>query len=123
MAIIKKSIDQISPFTAGDDTLIREVLHPRNDDLALGYSLAFAVLEPGRASLPHILKKSDEVYAIGKGRGRAFIDGEAADVGPGDVVVIPAGARQYIENTGDEHLEFWCIVSPPWNEEDELVED
>ena len=121
--IIKKSIQNTPAFTAGDETLIREVLHPRNDGLSLGYSLAFATLEPGQASLPHVLRESSEVYVVQKGRGRAFIGEEVADAGPGDVIFIPSGARQYIENTGEERLEFWCIVSPPWSEEGEgLVE-
>ncbi|MCB0559366.1 MAG: cupin domain-containing protein [Phaeodactylibacter sp.] len=121
--IIKKSIHNVPAFTAGDETLIREVLHPKNDGLSLGYSLAFATLEPGQASLPHILRDSSEVYVVQKGRGRAFIGEETAEAGPGDVIFIPAGARQYIKNTGEQTLEFWCIVSPPWSEEDEgLVE-
>ena len=120
--IIKKNFQDIPAFTAGDETFIREVLHPKNDGLSLGYSLAFATLEPGQASLPHVLRDSSEVYVVQKGRGRAFIGEKTADVGPGDVIFIPSGARQYIENTGEETLEFWCIVSPPWSGEgEELV--
>lgn len=121
--MIKKTTKKIPPFTAGDDTLIREVLHPKNDGLALGYSLAFATLEPGQASKPHILRNSTEVYVIRKGRGRAFIGEEAAEAVSGDVVFIPAGTRQYIENSGGERLEFWCIVSPPWSAGDEVLVD
>lgn len=119
--MIKKTLDNVPSFTAGDNTQIREVLHPKNDGLELGYSLAYATLEPGQSSVPHVLRNSSEVYVIRKGRGRAYIGGETADVRPGDVAFIPAGARQYIENTGDERLEFWCIVSPPWSGEDEFV--
>ncbi|MCB0596726.1 MAG: cupin domain-containing protein [Lewinellaceae bacterium] len=121
--MIKKTLQNIESFTAGDDTLIREVLHPKNDGLSLGYSLAFATLEPGQASLPHVLLSSSEVYVIQKGRGRAYIEEETADANPGEVLFIPAGARQYIENTGEEALEFWCIVSPPWSGEDECLVD
>ena len=121
--MIRKNIQEEAPFTAGDDTLIREVLHPVNDGLGMNYSLAYATLEPGKASRPHVLRSSSEVYIIRRGRGRAFIGEEVAEAGPGEVVFIPAGARQYIENVGEEPLEFWCIVSPPWNGEDELLVD
>ncbi|MCO6477791.1 MAG: cupin domain-containing protein [Phaeodactylibacter sp.] len=121
--MIKKNTQNIRPFTAGDDTLIREVLHPKNDGLELGYSLAYATLEPGQASLPHILRSSTELYIIQKGRGRAFIGREVAEALPGDVLFIPVGARQYIENIGEGRLEFWCVVSPPWKKEDEILVD
>jgi len=47
------------------------------------------------------------------------IDGESADVEPGQAIYIPPGSRQEIENRGDGHLSFLCIVRPPWSEEDE----
>ncbi len=119
--MLKKTTQRITPFTAGDETLIREVLHPKNDGIALAYSLAFASLEPGQSSKPHVLQRSSEAYIIQKGRGRIFINGETEEVNPGDMAFIPAGARQHIENTGEELLEFWCIVSPPWQEKEEEV--
>ncbi|PWB62199.1 MAG: cupin domain-containing protein, partial [Betaproteobacteria bacterium] len=33
-------------------------------------------------------------------------------VGPGDVVVIPAGVAQSIRNLGDRDLVFHCICTP-----------
>ncbi len=119
--IIKKA-KALPAFTAGDDTLIREVLHPGNDELALGYSLALASLDAGRSSKPHMLRNSSETYIIQKGRGRAFVGAEVVDVEAGDLVFIPAGERQYIENIGEGLLEFWCVVAPPWSEEDEVVD-
>ncbi|MCB0571481.1 MAG: cupin domain-containing protein [Phaeodactylibacter sp.] len=120
--MILKNYQTATAFTAGDETLIREVLHPRNEGLELNYSLAHATLEAGRASLPHVLGKRSETYVIQEGAGRAFIAGQAVDVRPGDVLYIPEGAEQYIANTGPGPLKFWCIVSPPWSKEDEWVE-
>lgn len=120
--MIKKNYQTTPAFTAGDETLIREVLHPKNEGFELGYSLAHATLEPGRASLPHVLQQSSEVYVIQEGRGRAVVGGRAVDVEAGDVVFIPAGTEQFIINTGDGPLLFWCIVSPPWSSADEQVE-
>ena len=107
-------------FTAGDDTTLRELLHPDKADLALRYSLAHAVLPPGRASRPHRLRTS-EVYYILSGEGRMHIDEEAAPVRSSQALYIPPHAMQWIENTADEDLIFLCIVDPAWRAEDEEV--
>ncbi|MEL7121131.1 MAG: cupin domain-containing protein [Bacteroidota bacterium] len=117
-----KSINKITSFTAGDETIIKEVFHPKNDQIESSYSLAHASLDVGASSLPHILKKSSEMYVIVKGNGLVRVGEEERAVEVGDVVLIPAGINQWIENTGTEMLEFYCIVSPPWSEDDELVE-
>ena len=120
--MLYKNIDDLSAFTAGDATLIREVLHPKNGDGDLSYSLAYAVLEPGGASLPHRLIRSTEVYIIVEGHGTAFINQLAVRLEPGSVVVIPAGAEQFVRNEGLGALKFLCIVSPPWQADAEIVE-
>jgi mannose-6-phosphate isomerase-like protein (cupin superfamily) len=120
--MLKRSIEDTPAFTAGDLTRIREVLHPKNEQIILPYSLAFATLEPGQASQPHILQERSEVYVILSGIGRAFVGEDSTTVKSGDVIHIPAGARQYVENTGSSELAFWCIVAPPWSADDEVVE-
>jgi mannose-6-phosphate isomerase-like protein (cupin superfamily) len=107
-------------FTANDDTALREILHPGNEDLALRYSFAHARLAPGKTSLLHVLK-SVEVYYVLEGSGRMEIDGESRRVGVGDTVYIPPGSRQRIESLGRDALEFLCIVDPAWRSEDETV--
>lgn len=120
--MLKRSIEQTPVFIAGDNTLIREVLHPKNEaGVALPYSLAYATLPPGAASAPHILQSSSELYVFVKGQGSVHIDEESSPVAGGQVVLVPAGARQHVVNEGEVSLEFWCIVSPPWAASDELV--
>lgn len=122
--MLKRSISNTAVFTAGDLTQIREVLHPKNEEgLSASYSLAFATLEPGEASLPHILQERSEVYVIVNGHGRAWINDEQSELEPGDVLYIPAGARQHVENIGTGQLGFWCIVSPPWSADDESIQE
>ncbi len=105
---------------AGDNTRLRELLHPERDPAKIGYSLAIARLEPGQLSLPHRLKQT-EVYYIIKGAGTMHVGTEAAPVSAGDVVYIPSEATQWLENDGDGPVEFACIVEPPWRPEDETV--
>lgn len=119
--MLKKSLHQIAAFTAGDATQIREWLHPKNDGVELPYSVAFAELEPGAASLPHILKNQTEVYLVLEGNGTAYVGGQAQPLQPNDLLLIPADVEQYVENEGDIILKFICIVSPPWSKEDETV--
>jgi len=76
-----------------------------------GASLARARVEPGVATARHSLAV-DERYLIEKGRGRVEIDGIETDVGPGDVVLIPRGTAQRIQNLGDEDLVFLCVCTP-----------
>ncbi len=116
-----KSLTQLESFTAADATTIREWLHPAKDGLDLSYSVAHAEVAPGKASLPHALRASSEVYILLEGEGIMHIDGEQRPVGAGDLVLIPAGARQFIENTGAHNLRFICIVSPAWRSDDEIV--
>ena len=103
-----------TPFEAADLTEIRELLHPKNDDVELPYSIAHATVQPGRASVPHILEESSEAYHILSGTGRAYIGAQIYDMQPGDTVLIPAGVRQYIECSGPEPLTFLCVVAPPY---------
>jgi mannose-6-phosphate isomerase-like protein (cupin superfamily) len=118
--VLVKSLDGCEEFLAGDHTTLREVLHPGNDPVALGYSLAHAYVRPGESSLPHRLAGS-EVYYILEGRGTMHVEGERAEVRPGSVVYVPPGATQHITNTGPSNLVFLCIVHPAWQPGDEEV--
>jgi mannose-6-phosphate isomerase-like protein (cupin superfamily) len=107
-------------FTAGDGTLLREILHPDKQPIDLRYSLAHAIVAPHETSYAHSLKTS-EVYYILRGVGEMHIDDEVQQVGVGDTVYIPPEAKQFIRNVGDEPLVFLCIVDPAWRKEDETV--
>jgi len=115
-----KKLDACPEFIAGDGTILKEPLHPAKADLKLNYSLAFAVLRPGKISQSHKLKSS-EVYYILAGEGKMHINDETNQVGINDTIYIPPHATQYIENTGAEDLKFLCIVDPAWKIEDEEV--
>ena len=95
-------------FTAGDNTLLRELLHPDKQPLELRYSLAHAVVPAGKTSTSHSLKTS-EVYYILSGTGEMHIGEEVQPVEPGDAIYIPPDAKQFIHNRGTEPLIFICI--------------
>jgi mannose-6-phosphate isomerase-like protein (cupin superfamily) len=115
-----KDLKDCEEFIAGDNTILRQLLHPDKADLAIRYSLAHAVLHPGKASQPHRLKTS-EVYYILEGEGIIHINDESEKVHAGLLIYIPPHAKQYIQNTGKSDLKFLCIVDPAWRAEDEEV--
>jgi mannose-6-phosphate isomerase-like protein (cupin superfamily) len=115
-----KDLKDCEGFIAGDNTILRQLLHPDKADLDIHYSLAHAVLHPGKASQPHRLKTS-EVYYVLEGEGIMHINDETAMVHTDQVIYIPPHARQFIQNTGKLDLKFLCIVDPAWRPEDEEV--
>ena len=118
--MLVQNLKDCQEFIAGDNTILRELLHPDKQPLALRYSLAHATLPVGKTSQPHSLTTS-EVYYILSGQGEMHIDDETQIVNSGDAVYIPPNTRQFIRNCGVEPLVFICIVDPAWRKEDETV--
>ncbi len=109
-------------FLAGDHTRLQEILKPARDGYPEPFSLAYAELEPGKSSLPHLLEGSAEVYIVLSGAGEVHIDDDSFRVEAGDTVYIPAGARQFVTSIGQGKLCFYCVVSPPWAVENEKID-
>lgn len=115
-----QKLNNCEEFIAGDETILRELLHPDKQTIDLRYSLAHAILPVGATSTPHSLTTS-EVYYIISGVGEMSIDDEVRRIEPGDAVYIPPKAKQFLRNCGDEPIVFICIVDPAWRKEDETV--
>ncbi|MCO5162310.1 MAG: cupin domain-containing protein [Mesorhizobium sp.] len=96
-------------FWTGERCYITE-LH--NCDQSPEASLALARVEPGVTTQLHRLDGVSERYIVRKGEGILEVDGVRQMLGAGDQAVIPAGAAQRIENTGDRDLEFYCLCVP-----------
>lgn len=118
-----KSLDKCNYTLVVDKTVLCELLHPKNENIEMGCSIAHAIIEPGKASLPQKLNKSVEIYYIIEGKGEMHIDSESSAVKPGDAIYIPPGSSKWIENHGDDPLKFLCVVTPPWQENDEELCD
>jgi mannose-6-phosphate isomerase-like protein (cupin superfamily) len=69
---IRKLMD-CEEFIAGDNTILREILHPDKAPLDLRYSLAHAKVPIGKTTYLHSLKSS-EIYYILEGKGKMFIE-------------------------------------------------
>jgi mannose-6-phosphate isomerase-like protein (cupin superfamily) len=89
---------------------IRELANAAGDP---ALSIARARVAPGVVTRWHRLRDIAERYVILEGRGRVEVgDLAPADVGPGDVVVIPPGVRQRIASAGPQDLVFLALCTP-----------
>ena len=104
------SLDRAQPFTTADGSTIRELWHTGVQ------SLAEASLDAAQATQRHYHLLSEEIYFLLDGRGRMEVDGDEREVGRGDAILIPRGARHQI--TALEPLRFLCCCAPPYAHED-----
>jgi mannose-6-phosphate isomerase-like protein (cupin superfamily) len=108
-----------TPFVTKDGSQIRSILDRTNAPVKK-QSLAEATVQAGGATQRHYHKASEEFYFILEGSGRMEIDGAAREVGPGDAILIPAGAWHTI--AAHEPLRFLCCCAPPYAHEDTFFE-
>src|SRR5215472_15110116 len=81
-------------------------------------SIARARVPAGVTTAFHQMAGTVERYIIAEGRGRVEVGEQPpAEVGPGDVVVIPASVRQRIANIGNTDLIFYCVCTPRFRRE------
>ena len=55
----------------------------------------------------------DQFFRVEKGKGEVVIDDERTKVRAGDGIIIPAGARHNVINTGSKRLRLYTIYGPP----------
>ena len=56
---------------------------------------------------------NDQVLYFVSGKGKAILNGEEAEIGAGDLVLVNAGTEHNFMNTGDEDLKIITTYSPP----------
>ncbi|MHA3770937.1 cupin domain-containing protein [Verrucomicrobiota bacterium sgz303538] len=114
-----QNISAQQPFTTKDGSTIRSILDLTNAPVQ-NQSLAEAQVPFGTSTQRHYHKLSEEFYFILEGTGEMEIDGNTKQVGPGDAILIPAGAWHTI--TAQESLRFLCCCAPPYAHEDTYFE-
>ena len=68
---------------------------------ALGCTVSRYVYPPGTV-FPEHTHPVDKIDAVVSGRFRLVLEGQVFDLGPGDYVAVPRGARHSAEVLGDE---------------------
>jgi mannose-6-phosphate isomerase-like protein (cupin superfamily) len=97
----------ITEAARANDTF-RRVLHTTGH-----VQLVVMTLQPGEDIGSEVHEHNDQVLTFVEGSVRAEVAGDATDVGPGDVVVVPAGTRHDFTNIGDIPARLFTLYAPP----------
>jgi mannose-6-phosphate isomerase-like protein (cupin superfamily) len=110
-------------FITADGSSIRELAGVPTGNAA-NQSLAEATVPPGRETIEHYHRTSEEIYLFTQGMGRLRLGEDESAVRAGDAIVIAPGVPHKIFNTGPEPLVLLCCCSPAYSNDDTvLLED
>jgi len=66
-------------------------------------------MEPGKAFRAHYHEDMEEIFLILKGQGKILLNGEKAELGEGEAVVILPGEVHEMRNVGGGNLEYLAM--------------
>jgi mannose-6-phosphate isomerase-like protein (cupin superfamily) len=69
-------------------------------------------LKPGE-DIGEEVHRLDQFFRVEQGSGLAVLDGVKTPIAAGFAVVVPAGTRHNIVNTGKEALKLYTLYAPP----------
>ena len=75
--------------------------------------LVLMTLQPGDEIGSEVHEDRDQFFRIDKGEGAVDIDGAENKVSDGSGVIVPAGARHNVRNTGSAPLRLYTLYGPP----------
>ena len=62
----------------------------------------------------------DQFFRVEEGTGEAVLEGVRTSIGPGSAIIVPAGTKHNILNTGATPMKLYTLYSPP-NHRDGVV--
>ncbi len=75
--------------------------------------LVLMALKPGEEIGEEVHADRDQFFRVEEGKGEVVIDGNTTGIKSGDAILVPAGARHNVSNTGDEPLLLYTLYGPP----------
>lgn len=75
--------------------------------------LVLMALKPGEDIGEEVHTDVDQFFRVEKGKGVVTIDGKKTKIESDTGIIVPAGARHNVKNTGDKMLRLYTIYSPP----------
>ena len=75
--------------------------------------LVLMSLPPGCDIGSEVHDDRDQFFRFEQGRGQVDIDDNSHAVADGSGVIVPAGARHNVRNTGDGPLKLYTLYAPP----------
>ena len=83
--------------------------------------LVLMALKPGEEIGAEVHATHDQFFRIEKGHGEIRLDGVRNKIAAGDAIIVPAGVRHNLINTGKHRLRLYTLYAPP-EHADGLVE-
>ena len=75
--------------------------------------LVLMTLQPGEEIGEEVHPDRDQFFRIEEGEGAVDIDGRENRVEDDFAVIVPAGSRHNVRNTGEAPLRFYTLYGPP----------
>ena len=104
---MKGFVDDIEKRTE-DNGDFRRVLYTGSN-----MQLVRMALQPGEEIGSEIHDDRDQFFRVEAGSGEIVIDGATSPVKADMAMIVPAGARHNVRNTGSEPLKLYTLYAPP----------
>ena len=75
--------------------------------------LVLMTLQPGEEIGAEVHEDHDQFFRVESGSGEVRIDGKATPIKDDDAIIVPAGARHNVVNTGDAPPMLYTLYGPP----------
>jgi mannose-6-phosphate isomerase-like protein (cupin superfamily) len=79
--------------------------------------LVLMSLKPGEEIGEEVHEDTDQFFRVEEGKGEFLIDGRTNHIETDMAMVIPAGARHNIRNTGPKAMKLYTLYGPPHHED------
>lgn len=79
--------------------------------------LVLMSIEPGGELGEEVHPDRDQFFRIEKGKGEVWIEGRMTAIKGESGIMVPAGARHNIKNTGDRPMKLYTLYGPPEHED------
>lgn len=75
--------------------------------------LVLMALQPGEEIGEEVHRDGDQFFRVEEGKGEVWIDGTRTKIKSDTAIVVPAGARHNVKNTGEKPLKLYTLYAPP----------
>jgi mannose-6-phosphate isomerase-like protein (cupin superfamily) len=100
-------VDDIEDRTE-ENTNFRRVLYTGKQ-----LQLVLMALQPGEEIGEEVHTDVDQFFRVEKGEGEVWIDGRRTKIESDTAILVPAGARHNVKNTGGKALKLYTLYAPP----------
>jgi mannose-6-phosphate isomerase-like protein (cupin superfamily) len=103
----KGFVDNIEKLTV-ENADFRRVLYTGQN-----LQLVLMSIKPGSEIGEEVHDDRDQFFRVEQGTGEVLIDGRKTRIKDDDAIIVPAGARHNVVNTGKEPLQLYTLYAPP----------